>query len=130
VFKREAFAMLILLLLPIILALGLAFFAPMIWSHHGRVTVVDGSEAGVVDGEVEICGQRFEFGSLHPGESRTFIYNVTCEGDYLVTAQFAAGQRLKQRIGYVTSERDFSHELILKPDHVVWGSNRVGYRLS
>jgi hypothetical protein len=35
VFKREAFVMLLLLLLPILLALVLAFFAPMIVHHWG-----------------------------------------------------------------------------------------------
>ena len=100
-------------------------------THHGRVTVVNGSRKVIIKGDLVICGQRFTFDNLRSNEFKEFSYRIgSCPGqDYRVAVTFESGGTITRKVGYVTSGFDFSHELIIRQEDVVLGSTLVGDRL-
>lgn len=110
---------------------------PGLLNHKGEVHVLNKTTELVSKGQLEICGQHFEFGAVKPGESKLILFKVRSDSHYSIRVEFESKRMLSKDVGYVTNGCDFKdtlivgdHDIILsEPSHAA-SANAAGGNLS
>lgn|SRR5215813_5142593 len=100
------------------------FWGPL-RTHQGTMKIINDSDEAIVKGSMTLCDKKVGFDNLAPHASRTFVYRITCFGDFNVKATFSSGRELVATTGYVTSECDFVNEFLVRPDGFKWGPQQT-----
>lgn len=105
--------------------LGVGCFLLASWSstsivlgYDGQVLIINSATEPVINGQLEVCGQKFQFGGIEQGKSKIFRYEVRSDSTYKLVVEFASGRKLVKELGHVTSGLDFQDILALT-DHEV-----------
>jgi hypothetical protein len=86
--------------------------------YAGEVLIVNMATEPVSNGTLEVCDQKFQFGGIELGKSKTIQYEVRSDSHFKLVLEFNSGKKLVKEVGYVTSGQDFKHILTLN-DHDV-----------
>ena len=65
-----------------------------------------------------MCGQKFLFGEIEQGKSKTIQYKVRSDSQYKLEVEFHSGRKLEKELGDVTNGQDVQDILTLS-DHEV-----------
>ena len=100
------------------LFLAFSYFVPVVLSYNGEVVIINSASELVRNGALEVCDQRFKFGTIEQGKSKTINYKVRSDSHYKLIVEFNSGRKLTKELGYVTNGRDFKDILTLTNDDV------------
>lgn len=103
----------------ICLLLVFSYFIPVVLSNDGEVQIINSASEPVRSGEIEVCNQRFNLGTIERGKSKTINYKVRSDSHYNLIVEFNSGRNLAKELGYVTSGRDFKDILTLSDNDVL-----------
>lgn len=86
--------------------------------YVGEVLIVNMATEPVKNGTLEVCDQKFQFGEIELGKSKTIQYKVGSDSHFKLVVEFNSGRKLAKEVGYVSSGGDSKHILTLN-DHDV-----------
>jgi hypothetical protein len=96
--------------------LASVYFTSTAHSYVGEVLIINSATEPIKNGQVEVCGQKFQFGELGQGKTKAIQYKVRSDSHFTLMVEFISGKKFSKKLGYVTSGRDFKHVLTLKDD--------------
>lgn len=94
-------------------------------SNHGTVTLINRSTESIAKGSMEVCGQKFNFTEIHPGESETAKFAVRADSHYQISITFRSGREISKQIGYVTSGFNYKDRLVVTQDDILLEAERT-----
>ncbi len=107
------------------MALGVSCFLLASWSapstvlsYDGQVLILNAATEPVRNGQLEVCGQKFQFGEIGQGKTKAFRYEVRSDSQYKLVVEFDSGRNLAKELGDVTSGHDFQ-DILTVTDHDV-----------
>ena len=105
------------------MVLGVGCFFLVFWystsiafSDDGQVLILNAATESIKNGQLEVCGQKFMFGEIEQGKTKTIHYKVRSDSQYKLEVEFHSGRKLEQQLGEVRSGLDFQDILTLS-DH-------------
>jgi hypothetical protein len=101
----------------VFLGLGLLVLAGFAFLYfHGEVTttivIENKSNSNILNGDLVLRGRHHAFGSVKVGGSTSVSASYRGETDFTLTVQFAGGQRLVQKLGYLDSSAGSTKETV------------------
>ncbi len=90
----------------------------IVFSDDGQVLILNAASEPIKNGQLEVCGQKFLFGEIEPGKSKSIQYKVRSDSQYKLAVEFNSGRKLEQERGSVTSGLDFEDILTLNDREV------------
>ena len=109
----------VFVIIGIFFLLGSATLAGLFSNNKGEILIENKGTELVVHGEVDICGQKFAFEKIKPGDTRQFSYKVKSDSHYKILVEFESGKKLTKDLGYVTNGLDFKDALIVTEDDIL-----------
>jgi hypothetical protein len=85
----------------------------MVFGDEGQVLILNAATESIRNGQLEVCGQKFLFGEIEQGKSKSIQYKVRSDSHYKLEVEFNSGRKLEQELGSVTSGLDFEDILTL-----------------
>jgi len=73
----------------------------------GQVLILNAATEPIRNGQLEVCGQKFLFGEIEQGKSKTIQYKVRSDSQYKLEVEFHSGRKLEKELGSVTSGLNF-----------------------
>ncbi|MCS6302259.1 MAG: hypothetical protein H8K07_01125 [Nitrospira sp.] len=98
--------------------LASVYFTSTALSYVGEVLIINSATEPIKNGQVEVCGQKFQLGEIGQGKTKAIQYKVRSDSHFALIVEFVSGKKVSKELGYVTSGRDFKHVLTLKDDEV------------
>ena len=87
-------------------------------SYDGEVLLLNAATEAIKNGELEVCDQKFPFGGIDQGKSKSLRYDVRSDSQYKLVVEFDSGRTLTSELGSVTSGIDFK-DILTVTDHDV-----------
>jgi hypothetical protein len=84
----------------------------------GELSLINEAQESIIKTTVEINHEKFDFADIPPGAIRKMKFKIEADNHYTVTVEFRYERTLELQTGYF-SDREPSHELIIKHDEVV-----------
>lgn len=69
--------------------------------------ILNAAAEPIKNGQLEVCGQKFLFGEIEQGKSKSIQYKVRSNLRYKLEVEFHSGRKLERELGSVTSGPDF-----------------------
>lgn len=80
--------------------------------------ILNAATESIKNGQLEVCGQKFLFGEIEQGKSKTIQYKERSDSQYKLEVEFHSGRKLEKELGDVTNGQDVLDILTLN-DHEV-----------
>ena len=80
--------------------------------------ILNAATESIKNSQLEVCGQKFLFGEIEQGKSKTIQYKVRSDSQYKLEVEFHSGRKLEKELGDVTNGQDVQDTLTLS-DHEV-----------
>lgn len=102
----------------LVFVVGIIAYIRLLPPNTAKVAVVNKGSEQIQSGEVELCGEKFSFSKLEPGQSFKQDLKVTRDCHYEVTATFLSGKKVSGGVGYVTHGMDFNDQILVTDEAV------------
>jgi hypothetical protein len=78
----------------------------IVLGDDGQVLILNAATEPVKNGRLEVCGQKFPFGKIEQGKTKTIQYKVRSDSQYKLEVEFHSGKKLEKELGSVTNGQD------------------------
>jgi hypothetical protein len=88
------------------------------FSDDGHVLILNAATEPIINGQLEVCDQKFLFGEIEQGNTKAIHYKVRSDSQYELEVEFNSGRKLEKELGSVRSGLDFEDILTLNDQEV------------